>query len=198
MPSWRARRPPRRVAEPQTPSSLSERSAARHDALRNFQDGDQEPRFRGSAGHYGLRLSTRGHSNDRRPYFPACERRGSRRVGRPQPTSRARVMSGAVLDAEVSRIEVGEYEIVCGHAVLRATAVGDEDQPVLVGDHSFISPQAMLLGCQVEAATYVAIGATVLHGARVRPEPWLRSRAGPRRDGAARRLTPRARDDPDP
>jgi len=107
-------------------------------------------------------------------------------------------MSGAVLDAEVSRIEVGEYEIVCGHAVLRATAVGDEDQPVLVGDHSFISPQAMLLGCQVEAATYVAIGATVLHGARVRPEPWLRSRAGPRRDGAARRLTPRARDDPDP
>jgi carbonic anhydrase/acetyltransferase-like protein (isoleucine patch superfamily) len=76
-------------------------------------------------------------------------------------------MSGAVLDAEGSRIEIGECAIVCEHAVLRATATGDEDHPVVVGDHVFVSPQATLLGCEVEAATYIATGATVLHGARV-------------------------------
>jgi hypothetical protein len=45
--------------------------------------------------------------------------------------------------------------------------VGDEEHPVIVADHAFVSPQATLLGCEVEAAAYVATGATVLHGARV-------------------------------
>lgn len=88
-------------------------------------------------------------------------------IGRVTVGPRARVMSGAVLDAEGSRIDVGECAIVCEHAVLRATAVGDDDHPVIVGDHAFVSPQATLLGCRVEAATYVATGATVLHGARI-------------------------------
>jgi carbonic anhydrase/acetyltransferase-like protein (isoleucine patch superfamily) len=88
-------------------------------------------------------------------------------IGRVTVGPRARVMSGAVLDAEGSRIDVGECAIVCEHAVLRATAVGLEDHPVVVGDHAFVSPHATLLGCQVEAAAYVATGATVLHGARI-------------------------------
>jgi carbonic anhydrase/acetyltransferase-like protein (isoleucine patch superfamily) len=88
-------------------------------------------------------------------------------IGRVTVGPRAAVMSGAILDAEDSRVEVGECVIVCEHAVLRATAVGDEDHPVIVGDHAFVSPQATLLGCEVEAAAYVATGATVLHGARV-------------------------------
>jgi carbonic anhydrase/acetyltransferase-like protein (isoleucine patch superfamily) len=88
-------------------------------------------------------------------------------IGQVMVGPRARVMSGAVLDAEGSLVEIGECAIVCEHAVLRAAAVGDEDHPVLVGDHAFISPQAALLGCEVEAATYIATGATVLHGARV-------------------------------
>lgn len=88
-------------------------------------------------------------------------------IGRVSVGPRARVMSGAVLDAEGSRIDVGECAIVCEHAVLRATAVGDDDHPVIVGDHAFVSPQVTLLGCRVEAATYVATGATVLHGARI-------------------------------
>ena len=88
-------------------------------------------------------------------------------IGRVTVGSRARVMSGVVLDAEDSRVDVGECTIICEHATLRATAVGDEDRPVTVGDHVFVSPQATLLGCKVEAATYVATGATVLHGARV-------------------------------
>jgi carbonic anhydrase/acetyltransferase-like protein (isoleucine patch superfamily) len=88
-------------------------------------------------------------------------------IGRVTVGPRARVMSGAILDAEGSRIDVGECAIVCEHTVLRATAVGDEDHPVIVGDHAFVSPHATLLGCNLEAATYVATGATVLHGARV-------------------------------
>jgi carbonic anhydrase/acetyltransferase-like protein (isoleucine patch superfamily) len=76
-------------------------------------------------------------------------------------------MFGAVLDAEASRVEVGECAIVCEQAVLRATAVGDEDQPVLVGDHVFVGPHATLLGCSVESAAYLATAATVLHGATV-------------------------------
>jgi carbonic anhydrase/acetyltransferase-like protein (isoleucine patch superfamily) len=88
-------------------------------------------------------------------------------IGRVTIGPRARVMSGSVLDAEGSRIHVGECAIVCEHAVLRATAVGDEDHPVIVGDHAFVSPHTTLLGCRLEASTYIATGATVLHGARV-------------------------------
>lgn len=80
---------------------------------------------------------------------------------------RVRVMSGAVLDSEGSRIDVGEFAIVCEHAVLRATAAGDADHPVIVGDHVFVSPHATLLGCRIDPATYVATGATILQGARV-------------------------------
>jgi carbonic anhydrase/acetyltransferase-like protein (isoleucine patch superfamily) len=80
---------------------------------------------------------------------------------------RARVMFGAVVDAEGSRVEIGECAIVCEHAVLRATAVADEDHPVLVGDHAFVGPHATLLGCTVRAAAYIATGATLLQGAAV-------------------------------
>ena len=80
---------------------------------------------------------------------------------------RARVMYGAVLDSEDSRVEVGECAIVCENAVLRATAAAGMDLPVVVGDHAFISPHATLLGCVVEPACYVATGATVLQGATI-------------------------------
>jgi carbonic anhydrase/acetyltransferase-like protein (isoleucine patch superfamily) len=80
---------------------------------------------------------------------------------------RARVMFGAVLDAEGSRVEIGECAIVCEQAVLRATAVGDEDHPVSVGDHAFVGPHATLLGCTVHPAAYIAAGGTVLHGAAI-------------------------------
>jgi carbonic anhydrase/acetyltransferase-like protein (isoleucine patch superfamily) len=78
---------------------------------------------------------------------------------------RSRVMYGAVLDSEASRVEVGECAIVCENAVLRATAAGDADLPVRVGKHTFVGPHSTLLGCVVEPACYVATGATVLQGA---------------------------------
>jgi carbonic anhydrase/acetyltransferase-like protein (isoleucine patch superfamily) len=80
---------------------------------------------------------------------------------------RARVMYGAVLDAEGSRVEVGECAIVCEHAVLRATAAGGTPRPVVLADHVFVGPHATLLGCHVDRCAYLATGVTVLHAARV-------------------------------
>jgi carbonic anhydrase/acetyltransferase-like protein (isoleucine patch superfamily) len=80
---------------------------------------------------------------------------------------RARVMYGAALDAEGSRIEVGECAIVCEHAVLRATAAGGTPRPVVLADHVFVGPHATLLGCQIDRCSYLATGITVLHAARI-------------------------------
>jgi carbonic anhydrase/acetyltransferase-like protein (isoleucine patch superfamily) len=88
-------------------------------------------------------------------------------VGRVSVGPRARVMYGAVLDSEASKVEVGESAIVCENAVLRATSVGGADLPVVVGDHAFVGPHATLLGCAVEPACYLATGATLLQGATV-------------------------------
>lgn len=81
---------------------------------------------------------------------------------------KARIMYGAVLDSEASKVEIGECAIVCENAVLRATAVGDTDLTAFVGDHVFIGPHATLLGCTLESACYIAAGATVLQGAAVK------------------------------
>jgi len=80
---------------------------------------------------------------------------------------RARVMYGAVLDAEASRISVGECAIICEQAVLRATVAGGSPRPVVLADHVFIGPHATLLGCRVDRCAYVATGATVLQAARL-------------------------------
>jgi carbonic anhydrase/acetyltransferase-like protein (isoleucine patch superfamily) len=88
-------------------------------------------------------------------------------VGDVRVGPRARVMYGAVLDAEGSTVEVGECAIVCEHAVLRATAATGTPRPVLCGDHVFVGPHATLLGCRVERCAYLATGVTVLQAARI-------------------------------
>jgi carbonic anhydrase/acetyltransferase-like protein (isoleucine patch superfamily) len=88
-------------------------------------------------------------------------------VGDVRVGPRARVMYGAVLDAEGSRIEVGECAIVCEQAVLRATTAGETQRAVVLGDHVFVGPHATLLGCRVDRCAYLATGVTVLHGARI-------------------------------
>jgi carbonic anhydrase/acetyltransferase-like protein (isoleucine patch superfamily) len=88
-------------------------------------------------------------------------------VGDVRVGPRARVMYGAVLDAEASRIELGECAIVCEHAVLRATAAGGTPRPVVLADHVFVGPHATLLGCLIDGCAYVASGATVLHAAQI-------------------------------
>jgi carbonic anhydrase/acetyltransferase-like protein (isoleucine patch superfamily) len=78
---------------------------------------------------------------------------------------RARIMYGAVLDAEGSYLSIGEACVITENAVLRATAEGDRERPVLLDDHVFIGPHATLLGCALHRCAYIATGATILHGA---------------------------------
>ena len=77
----------------------------------------------------------------------------------------SRIMFGSILDSEGSKIEIGEYSIICENAVHRATASGAQECPVIIGDHVFISPQSTLIGCKVESYSYIATGATILQGA---------------------------------
>ena len=77
----------------------------------------------------------------------------------------SRIMYGSVLDSEGSKIEIGKCSIICENAVLRATASGNREYPVIIRDHVFISPQSTLIGCEVESNSYIATGATILQGA---------------------------------
>lgn len=86
-------------------------------------------------------------------------------VGDVRVGAHARVMYGAVLDAEGARVEVGAHTIVSEHAVLRATAV--TDAMVELGDHVFVGPHATVLGARVERCAYLAANVTVLHFATV-------------------------------
>jgi carbonic anhydrase/acetyltransferase-like protein (isoleucine patch superfamily) len=86
-------------------------------------------------------------------------------VGDVRVGAHARVMYGAVLDAEGARVELGAYTIVSEQAVVRATAV--TDAAVELGDHVFVGPHATVLGARVGRCAYLAANATVLHLATV-------------------------------
>ena len=88
-------------------------------------------------------------------------------AGNVQVGPRTRIMYGAIVDSEASAIEIGECSIICENAVLRASKIEDNNHPVHIGDHAFISPHATLLGCSVASYAYIATGATVLQGAEV-------------------------------
>jgi carbonic anhydrase/acetyltransferase-like protein (isoleucine patch superfamily) len=87
-------------------------------------------------------------------------------VGDVRVGPRARVMYGAVLDAEAAHIDVGECSIICENAVLRG---GSRTQPVVLGDHVFVGPHTTLLGCTVGRCAYLAAGTTVLQEASLQP-----------------------------
>lgn len=113
----------------------------------------------------GIRIRHRGREPQVHPsayVAPTATLVGDVRIG-----PRARIMYGAVLDAEASRVEVGEATVVCENAVLRASAVTGEEQPVTLADHVFVGPHATLLGCTVDRCAYLASAATVLQTARV-------------------------------
>jgi carbonic anhydrase/acetyltransferase-like protein (isoleucine patch superfamily) len=113
----------------------------------------------------GIRIRHRGHEPRVHPsayIAPTATLVGDVLVG-----PRTRVMYGAVLDAEGSRIELGEAAVICENAVLRASSSGDADQPVVLGDHVFVGPHATLLGCRVGRCAYLATAATVLQTARL-------------------------------
>jgi carbonic anhydrase/acetyltransferase-like protein (isoleucine patch superfamily) len=141
------------------PDALNAMSESRQPA--RVRSGENAPMI---AATQGMRIRHRGHGPQVHPtayVAPTATLVGDVRVG-----PRARVMFGAVLDAEGSRIEVGEAAVICENAVLRGSAVAG-DQPVVVGDHVFVGPHATLLGCEVGRCVYVATSATVLQCARL-------------------------------
>jgi carbonic anhydrase/acetyltransferase-like protein (isoleucine patch superfamily) len=86
-------------------------------------------------------------------------------VGDVRVGPRARVMYGAVLDAEGSSVTVGEACVIAENAVVRA--VTSPAWPVRLGDHVFVGPHATVLGAVVGRCAYLATGAVVLQGAEV-------------------------------
>ena len=79
----------------------------------------------------------------------------------------AKVMFGAVINSEGSRVTIGEGTIISENAVIRATADGNKEHFVAIGESVFIGPHATILGGVLEPCCYIATGATILHGAKV-------------------------------
>jgi len=88
-------------------------------------------------------------------------------VGNVKIGARTKVMFGAVLNSEGAEIYVGENTIISENAVIRATASGNKDHPVNIGDNVFIGPQATILGATLETCSYIATGVTILQGAQI-------------------------------
>ena len=88
-------------------------------------------------------------------------------IGNVRIGPRCRILYGAVIDSEGSKVEIGATTIVSENAVIRATAAGDREHPVVVEDHVLVGPHATLLGCRIESCAYIATGVTVLHGATI-------------------------------
>jgi len=88
-------------------------------------------------------------------------------VGNVKIGARTKVMFGAVLNSEGAEIHVGENAIISENAVIRATASGNKDHPVNIGDNVFIGPQATILGATLESCSYIATGVTILQGAQI-------------------------------
>ncbi len=78
-----------------------------------------------------------------------------------------KVMFGAVINSEGSRISIGKNVIISENVVIRATAEGDRDHPVSIGDHVLIGPHTTILGAIVEPCSYIATGAILLQGAKI-------------------------------
>lgn len=90
---------------------------------------------------------------------PTAVLSGEVRIGRD-----SRVLHGAVLTAEGGSVQVGATCVIMEHAVVRGTPA----HPAVLGDHVLIGPHAYLSGCEIEDEVFVATGAMVFNGARMR------------------------------
>jgi carbonic anhydrase/acetyltransferase-like protein (isoleucine patch superfamily) len=90
---------------------------------------------------------------------PTAVLRGDVRIG-PQSVIR----DGAILVADGGTVRIAESSIVMEHAVIRSTASDD----CTIGSHVMIGPHTHLCGCTVEDEVFIATGASVFNGARLR------------------------------
>lgn len=74
-----------------------------------------------------------------------------------------RVMHGASIIAEGGKIELGEHCIVFEHAVIRSNI----EHSVKIGDFCLIGPNTHLVGCNIDAESFIATGVSIFHGANL-------------------------------
>ncbi len=75
----------------------------------------------------------------------------------------ARILFGASIIAEGTRIQIGSNCIVLENAVIRSTP----KYPTHIGKKTLIGPNAHVVGCRIEDCVFIATGASVFHGAVV-------------------------------
>ena len=81
--------------------------------------------------------------------------------------AKTKVMFGAIINSEGSKVIIGEGTVISENAVIRATADGNIEHSITIGEYVFIGPHATILGGALEPCCYIATGATILHGAKV-------------------------------
>lgn len=81
--------------------------------------------------------------------------------------AKTKVMFGAIINSEGSKVTIGEGTIISENAVIRATADGNKEHSITIGENVFIGPHATILGGALEPCCYIATSATILHGAKV-------------------------------
>jgi carbonic anhydrase/acetyltransferase-like protein (isoleucine patch superfamily) len=77
--------------------------------------------------------------------------------------ARTSIWYGAVLRADLNKIEIGEGTNIQDGAILHV----EDDKPCLVGKEVVVGHAAVLHGCTVEDGALIGIGAKVLTGATV-------------------------------
>ena len=82
-----------------------------------------------------------------------------------------RVLFGAVITAEGrGAVKIGDGCIIMENAVIRGSGRHETD----VGDHVLVGPRAYLTGCAVEDEVFLATGATIFNGARIKKRAEVR------------------------
>jgi carbonic anhydrase/acetyltransferase-like protein (isoleucine patch superfamily) len=74
-----------------------------------------------------------------------------------------RVLHGAQIIAESGSIVVGRNGIVMENAVLRSS----QRNPLRIGDHCLVGPNAHVAGCTIEDEVFIATGAAVFHASHL-------------------------------
>ncbi len=88
-------------------------------------------------------------------------------IGNVSIAAKTKIMFGAVINSEGSKVTIGTGSVISENAVIRATAEGNREHSIEIGDHVFIGPHSTVLGALIESSCYVATGATILHGAKI-------------------------------
>ncbi len=88
-------------------------------------------------------------------------------IGKVTIGANTKVMFGAVINSEGSEICIGGNVIISENTVIRATADGNQNHSVNIGDNVFIGPQSTILGANLASCSYIATGATILQGAKI-------------------------------